>query len=113
MCAAASPGQVRSQCDVLSHDSEQDGPVQVTWQVALSPHETDPDFPTVTVQVECSQSMLPLAPVVRLQVLPALHAELHEPVHTPVQLLPLTQASEQLLPVASQPVPCQSQVAPD
>jgi hypothetical protein len=40
------PGQVRSQVEVLSQLSEQDVPVQVTWQVAPLVQDTLPLAPT-------------------------------------------------------------------
>lgn len=112
MCAELSPGQVRSQCELASQASEQDAAVHVTWQVALLPQDTELDLPMERVHVDCSQSMLPLSPVVRLQLLPALQAALQEPPHIPLQVLLLTHASEQLPPLASQPAAGQLQVAP-
>lgn len=94
---------------------EQGVAVHVTWQVEWLVHDTDPDTPTEIVQLELSQSMLPLSPVVSMQVLEPLHAALHEPAQVAVQLLPSRQPSEQLPPVAVQPVacvPCQLHVAP-
>jgi hypothetical protein len=84
----------------------------VTWQVDASLQDTELDLPTVSVHVDRSQSMLPLSPVVSAQELPPLQVELHEAPHMPLQVLLLTQASEQLPPLASQPAAGQSQVAP-
>ncbi len=103
--AAESPAHLRSQVDPPEHDTEHD-PLQLTWQVELSPQETLPLLPTLMVQVAFFlQSMLPDSPVVSSQVLPLLHELLHEPAHEPMQLEPLSQVKLQLPPLGSQPVP--------
>jgi hypothetical protein len=110
--ASVSPGQRRSQVELLQLTEH--APVQVTWHVAPAPHETLPETPTVTLHSEASQDTEPLTPVVRLQTLPPRQLALQDPSQLPVQVLPLRQSKEQLLPVASQPVaslPTQVQVA--
>jgi hypothetical protein len=62
LCGAVSPAHFRSQVDPPSQETEQ-GPLQVTWQVAWSPQETDPDTPTLIVHSEASQVTLPDSPV--------------------------------------------------
>lgn len=110
--AEESPGHFRSQVEPPPHESEQE-PVQVTWHVELSVHETDPDFPTLTAHTEPSQLTLPLSPLVSWQLDPPLHSPLHDPAHDPVQVLPPVHVSEQEPPVAEHPVdaaPCQLQL---
>lgn len=78
-------------------------------------HDTEPEVPTVSVHSDLSQSMLPLTPVVSVQVLLPLHAALQLPLQLPVQVLPLVHWKLQLPPWALQPVavvPCQLQLAP-
>lgn len=77
------PGQIRSQVEPPLQDTEHEGPVHVTWQVAPFVHETEPEVPTVRVQLDRLQSMLPLVPVVSAQVLLSLQAALHEPWQLP------------------------------
>ena len=93
--AAASPLHLRSQVDPESQLSEQLS-VQVTWQVAFEPQEMLPLLPSVTVQTEASQLMLPLSPAESVQVLPLRQLALHDLVQVPVQVLASTQLSEQL-----------------
>lgn len=50
MRGAVSFGHFRSQVDPL-HDTEQEAPVQVTWQVEPLAQVTDPEVPTVSVHV--------------------------------------------------------------
>lgn len=80
---------------------------QVTWQVDVPLHDTLPLFPTVTVHEELSQLMLPLSPVVRLQVLEPLQSALQEPAQEPVQVLALRHASDWLpaAPASAAPLP--------
>jgi len=54
--------------------------------------------------------MLPLLPVVRVQVLPFLQVVLHEPAQLPTQVLPCSHLNEQLPPWALQPVPIHVQL---
>jgi hypothetical protein len=77
------PGQIRSQVEPPLQDTEHEGPVHVTWHVAPLVHETEPEVPTVRVHEERLQSMLPLVPVVRAQVLLSLQAALHDPWQLP------------------------------
>ena len=102
LCGAESVGQRRSQ--VEPEQLREHEPVQVTWHVAPAEHETLPLAATLTVQAEPSQVTLPLGPVVSAQVLPPLQSALHEPAQAPTQSLPLRQLSEQLPPLALQPV---------
>lgn len=103
MCGAESVEHFRSQFEP-EQLNEQD-PVQPTWHVAPDVHETLPLFPTLTVQVEASQLILPLAPVFSVQELLPLQSALHDPAQSPTHWLPLAQLSEQLPPIESHPVP--------
>jgi hypothetical protein len=77
---------LRSHVDPL-HDTEHDGPVQVTWQVAPFAHVTEPDVPTVSVHVAWSHWILALSPAVSEQSLPLAHRALQLFLQVPEQAL--------------------------
>ena len=77
--------QANLQVDPSSQLREQE-PVHVTSHSAPAPQETLPLLPTLIMQLDASQLMLPLAPVVSSQVAPLLQTALQEPAQLPVQL---------------------------
>jgi hypothetical protein len=101
MVFAAAPGQVKSQVESPLQLSEQGLSEQVTLQFEPLVHETLPLLPTVTVQLDLSQSMLPLTPVVRVQVLLPWQLALHEPKHVPEQVLAERHESDWLAAAAA------------
>ena len=101
---------MRSHVDPLQ-DTEHDGPVQVTWQVAPFAHVTEPEVPTVSVHVAWSHWMLALFPAVNEHSLPLAHRALQLSMHVPEQALASGQLKLQppLLPPHTLP---SAQVAP-
>jgi hypothetical protein len=85
LLGAASPAHFRVQ--VEEEQLSEQLPVQVTAQVAPAPQEMLPLLPSVAVQFDASHETLPLAPTVKLHVLPALQLLLQEPAQVPVQVL--------------------------
>jgi hypothetical protein len=97
VCGAASPEHFRSQVAV-AQETEHEGPVQITWQTAPFPQETEPDAPKVITQVESSQLTLPLSPVLMVQWLPDLHSALQELEQVAAQRLFFGQLKDPLSP---------------